>query len=296
MAFADSPVQYPTQHSAHNGATVSWGNVVDARDVLLYRGDTTLVGPLSWRVNAGEQWIIFGPNGAGKTSLLRLLTGDLYPSRGTLNVLGEEFGHTDLTELRTRIGVSSAALARHVPAQETVLNVVLSAGYSMLGRWKEEYLPEDLDRATALLEDFSVIHLHDRPFGLLSEGEQKRVLIARALMAVPELLLLDEPTSGLDLGGREDVIELLELLAQDPQAPAMVMVTHHVEEIPRCFTHAMILREGQVVHQCPIADVITSQTMSDAFAQPITVTREDGRFFAHRDYARGRHSMDLSGR
>jgi len=107
--------------------------------------------------------------------------------------------------------VSSAALARHVPAQETVLNVVLSAGYSMLGRWKEEYLPEDLDRATALLEDFSVIHLHDRPFGLLSEGEQKRVLIARALMAVPELLLLDEPTSGLDLGGREDVIELLEL-------------------------------------------------------------------------------------
>lgn len=264
--------------------------VIDARDVVLYRGQTTLVGPLNWQVKEGEQWIVFGPNGAGKTTLLHMVGGDLFPSKGSLSVLGEQFGHTDLTELRTRLGVSSNALARRVPAHETAQDVVLSAGYSMIGRWREEYDPEDVDRASALLEDFAVIHLKDRAFGLLSEGERKRVLIARALMSAPELLLLDEPTSGLDLGGREDLIELLEQLAADPQAPAIVMVTHHVEEIPRGFTNAMILRHGQALHQGTVGDVITSQHLSDAFGQPIVVSNSEGRFFAHRDYARGRHS------
>lgn len=267
--------------------------VIDARDILLYRGDTTLVGPLHWQVDAAERWIIFGPNGAGKTSLLHMVGGDLFPSKGTLSVLGEQFGRTDLTELRARLGISSNALARRVPAHETACDVVLSAGYSMIGRWREEYDAEDLDRATALLEDFAVIHLKDRPFGLLSEGERKRVLIARALMSAPELLLLDEPSAGLDLGGREDLIELLEQLAADPHAPAILMVTHHVEEIPCGFTHAMILRDGQALHQGPVNDVITSQHLSEAFGQPIVVSTSEGRFFAHRDYTRGRHSAGV---
>lgn len=285
MDFTDS---FP-----HTDVATPDGDVIDARDVLLYRGDTTLVGPLSWTVNAGEQWIICGPNGAGKTSLLHMLGGECFPSRGTLRVLGEQFGRTDLTELRTRLGVSSHALSRSIPGYETALNVVLSAGYSRIGRWREHYDPEDLDRATALLEDFAVIHLKDRPFGLLSEGERKRVLIARALMSAPELLLLDEPSAGLDLGGREDLIELLEQLAADPQAPAMLMVTHHVEEIPRGFTHAMILCAGQAVRQGPVADVITSQAMSEAFGQPIAVETAGGRYFAHRDYQRGRHRASV---
>lgn len=267
--------------------------VVDAQDILLYRGSTTLVGPLSWTVERGQQWIIFGPNGAGKTSLLSLLCAEYYPSRGTLEVLGERFGKTDLTELRTRIGVSSNSLARRIPKGEKALDVVLSAGYANIGRWKEDYAQLDFDRANTLLEDFSVIHLKDREFGRLSEGERKRVLIARALMTDPELLLLDEPTAGLDLGGREDLVAMLEQLAHDPYAPGIIMVTHHVEEIPRGFSHAMILRDGQIVKQGKIAEVIDSATMTAAFRQPIVVEQSDGRFFAHRDYHPGRHIVEF---
>lgn len=268
--------------------------VIDAQDLLLYRGSTTLVGPLSWTVEEGQQWIVFGPNGAGKTTLLELLCANLFPSRGTLDVLGQRFGRTDLTELRTRIGVSSNSLARRIPGSEKAVDVVLSAGYANIGRWKENYEALDFERAHTLLEDFSVIHLKDREFGRLSEGERKRVLIARALMTDPELLLLDEPTAGLDLGGREDLIAMLEQLAHDPYAPGIIMVTHHVEEIPRGFSHAMILREGQIVEQGEIQSVINSDVLSTAFDQPIVVESTDGRFFAHRDYHPGKHSAQFS--
>ena len=190
--------------------------LVDFRDVTLVRGGKTLVGPITWQVELDERWVIIGPNGAGKTSLLRMAAAELHPTSGTAYLLNEPLGRVEVRELSTRIGVSSPGLADRVPADEIVSDVVISAGYSVLGRWREDY--DDVDRAQAVesLESMGAEHLADRRFGTLSEGERKRVLVARALMTDPELLLLDEPAAGLDLGGREELVDRLSTLAQDP--------------------------------------------------------------------------------
>nr|WP_237158276.1 ABC transporter ATP-binding protein [Mycobacteroides franklinii] len=263
--------------------------LLDFRDVLLRRNRKVLVGPVTWSVELDERWVVLGPNGAGKTSLLRIAAAMEHPTSGYAAILGERLGRVDVSELKARIGLSSAALAQRIPDNEVVRDLVVSAGYAVLGRWREEYEEMDTARAVDMLETLGAEHLSERTYGTLSEGERKRVLIARALMTDPELLLLDEPAAGLDLGGREELVARLGELAADPDAPAMVLVTHHVEEIPPGFSHALLLSEGGIVAQGLLADVMTGENLSHAFGQSIVVEMIDGRYFARRARARAAH-------
>jgi iron complex transport system ATP-binding protein len=263
--------------------------LIEFRKVSLRRGGRRLVGPVSWSVELDERWVIIGPNGAGKTSLLRIAAAAEHPSSGVARVLGERLGRVDMSELRSRVGLSSSALAQRIPDDEVVRDLVVSAGYAVVGRWRERYEDVDCNRAIDMLESLGAEHLADRTYGTLSEGERKRVLIARALMADPELLLLDEPAAGLDLGGREELVSRLADLAADPDAPALVLVTHHVEEIPLGFSHCMLLSEGQVVASGLLKDVLTSENLSAAFGQSIAVDMIDGRYFARRIRTRAAH-------
>jgi iron complex transport system ATP-binding protein len=256
--------------------------VVRMEGVGVRRGASTLLDRVDWRVELDEKWVVLGPNGAGKTTLLRLAASELHPTRGTVHLLGERLGRTDVFELRPRIGFSSAALASRIPGDEVVSDLVVSAGYAVLGRWRERYEDVDSARAAALLAAFGVGEMAGRRFGTLSEGERKRVLIARALMTDPELLLLDEPAAGLDLGGRENLLTRLATLALDPEAPATVLVTHHVEEIPPGFTHAMLMRDGLVVAQGLLEAVVTEDNLSRTFDVDLVLQRFGARFFAYR--------------
>jgi iron complex transport system ATP-binding protein len=254
--------------------------VVDLDSVGVVRTGSHLLHDLTWKVELDERWVVLGPNGAGKTTLLNIAAARLYPSTGTARVLGERLGRTDVNELRTRIGIASAALADRIPGEERVADVVMTASWGVVGRWRERYEAMDEVRARALLEQFGVAGLADRSFGTLSEGERKRVQIARALMTDPELLLLDEPAAGLDLGAREDLVTRLAELAYDPDAPALVLVTHHVEEIAPGFTHALLLRDGAVVAQGLIGDTVTSENLSKTFDVPLALERSGSRFAA----------------
>ncbi|WP_285596196.1 ABC transporter ATP-binding protein [Actinomycetospora sp. NBRC 106378] len=256
--------------------------IVRMREVTVRRGGNTLVGGIDWTVELDERWVVIGPNGAGKTTLLRLAAAELHPTTGRVDLLGERMGRVNVFELRERIGLASAALGGRVPGDERVLDVVRSAGYGVLGTWRESYDAVDDGRAEAMLEVLGALPLSDRAFGTLSSGERQRTLLARALMTDPELLLLDEPASGLDLGGREDLVAGLTALAADPDGPTMVMVTHHVEEIPPGFTHGMLLREGGIVAQGLLDDVMTSENLSAAFDQPLELLSRRGRFTAYR--------------
>ncbi|GIJ07013.1 iron ABC transporter ATP-binding protein [Micromonospora andamanensis] len=254
--------------------------VVSLDGVAVRRSGTALLHDVDWRVELDERWVVLGPNGAGKTTLLNLASGRLHPTTGTAHVLGERIGRTDVMELRTRIGLSTAALAERLPAQERVVDVVMTAAWSVVGRWRESYDPADEARARALLDQLGVSGLADRAYGTLSEGERKRTQIARALMTDPELLLLDEPAAGLDLGGREDLVARLANLAQDPDAPALVLVTHHVEEIPPGFTHALLLRDGAVMAQGLLHDTLTADNLTKTFGLPLLVERNGDRYTA----------------
>jgi iron complex transport system ATP-binding protein len=256
--------------------------VLDFADVTIRRGQAILLDRVSWRVADDERWVILGPNGAGKTTLLQVASAQIHPTEGVAGILDEVLGAVDVFELRPRIGITSAALAERIPRTERVHDVVVSASYGVVGRWREEYDALDHERAKDLLTEVGVSHLVDRTFGTLSEGERKRVQIARSLMADPELLLLDEPAAGLDLGGREDLVSTLSVLAADPASPATVLVSHHVEEIPPGFTHALLLRRGQVVSAGPIDEVITAANLSSAFGMPLVLNHEDGRWNARR--------------
>jgi iron complex transport system ATP-binding protein len=255
-------------------------HVIAVENVNLTRSGNPLLRELTWRVELDERWVVLGPNGAGKTTLLSLAAGRLHPSTGTVDVLGERFGRTDLHELRTRIGLSTAALADGFPAGEPVRDLVMTAAWSVVGRFRERYDPVDRTRAEALLAQWGVAALAERQFGTLSEGERKRVQIARALMPDPELLLLDEPAAGLDLGAREELVARLGTLAADPDAPTLVLVTHHVEEIPRGFSHALLLREGSAVAQGLLGDTLTDDLLSKTFGLPLRVSYAQGRFTA----------------
>ena len=256
--------------------------VIGMDGATVRRGTTTLLDAVDWRVELDERWVVLGPNGAGKTTLLRLAGAELHPTSGAVHVLGERMGRVNVFELRPRIGLTSANLGVRIPGDEIVSDVVVSAGYGVLGRWREDYDAQDTDRARALLDALGMGPLADREYHTLSEGERKRTLIARALMTDPELLLLDEPAAGLDLGGREDLVARLSALANDPDAPASVLVTHHVEEIPPGYSHGMLLRGGRVVAAGLLDDVLTDDALSETFGLPLTVARRRGRFTAWR--------------
>jgi iron complex transport system ATP-binding protein len=254
--------------------------VISVDGAAVTRGGKDLIRDVDWRVELDERWVMLGPNGAGKTTLLSLAAGRLHPTRGTVRVLGERLGRVDVFELRTRVGLASVAVHDRIPGDEPVLDVVRTAAWSVLGRFRESYDTQDTRRAAGLLAQFGVAELADRRYGTLSEGERKRVQIARALMTDPELLLLDEPAAGLDLGGREDLVRRLSDLAADPDAPAMVLVTHHVEEIPPGFTHALLMRDGAVVASGLLRDVMTGDNLSKTFDLPLRLDFTDGRFAA----------------
>jgi iron complex transport system ATP-binding protein len=255
-------------------------DVLDLRGVSLVRDGARLLSDVSWTVAEGERWAVLGPNGAGKTTLLQLASANLHPTSGESWILGEPMGLTDVFELRPRIGLSSAALAERLPPREKVRDVVVTASYAVTGRWRENYDDLDHARAQELLDAMGVGGLAERRFGTLSEGERKRVQIARALMADPELMLLDEPAAGLDLGGREDLVRRLGGLAADPDAPALVLVTHHVEEIPPGFTHVLLLRGGEVVAAGPLAGTLTEDNLAATFGLALRLEQAGDRYFA----------------
>ena len=248
--------------------------------ICVRRGDATLLRDLSWTVRSDQRWVVLGANGAGKTTLLQVAAGTIRPDSGSVDLLGESLDETDLDDLLPRVGWASAALADRLPGDERVLDVVLTASYAAVRRGAERYDPVDDARARDLLAQLGCRQLVERRFGTLSEGERKRVQLARALMTDPELLLLDEPAAGLDLGGREALLRTLTRLAQDPTAPAMVLVSHPVEEVPAGFTHGLLLRDGGVVAAGRLTDVMTSAHLSACFGLPLRVHRHGDRYTA----------------
>jgi iron complex transport system ATP-binding protein len=254
--------------------------VVDLAGVGIVRNGSTLINDINWEVDESDRWVIIGPNGAGKTTLLQVISAEIHPTSGVAGLLGEVLGTVDVFELRPRIGLTSAALAERIPRSERVHDVVVSASYAVVGRWREQYDELDHERADELLTQLRIDRLADRTFGTLSEGERKRVQIARALMTDPELLLLDEPAAGLDLAGRESLVTTLSELAQDQYAPATVLVTHHVEEIPSGITHAMLLKEGSIVAAGPLRETLTAENLTKTFDIELTLDEADGRWTA----------------
>ena len=254
--------------------------VVELAGVSVVRGSCRLLDNIDWRVEDDERWVVLGGNGAGKTTLLQVVGAQVHPSSGVVGVLGEVLGTVDVFELRPRIGLTSAALADRIPRSERVHDVVVSAAYAVLGRSQERYDQPDHRRAAGLLAELGIAHLADRTFGTLSEGERKRVQIARSLMTDPELLLLDEPAAGLDLGGRETLVAMLSVLVADAASPTTVLVSHHVEEIPPGFTHALLLRHGQVVAAGPLEETLTEANLSNTFGMSLRLHHADGRWSA----------------
>jgi iron complex transport system ATP-binding protein len=254
--------------------------VVELAGVSIVRNGSTLINNIDWEVDESDRWVVIGPNGAGKTTLLQVISAQIHPSSGVAGLLGEVLGTVDVFELRPRIGLTSAALAERIPRGERVHDVVVSASYAVVGRWREEYDELDHERASELLAQLRIDRLANRTFGTLSEGERKRVQIARALMTDPELLLLDEPAAGLDLAGRESLVMTLGELAQDRYAPASVLVTHHVEEIPNGITHVMLLKAGEIVAAGPLRDTLTADNLTKTFEVELSLNEADGRWTA----------------
>lgn len=244
--------------------------VVDLADVTLVRSGSVILRDVSWRIMPGEHWALLGANGSGKTSLLSIVSGFLWPSEGSASVLGERFGQTDLRELRKRIGWVSPALQEWIPVRDTGLDTALTGLRGTLGV-RAEHSGEERDCARGLLNFLGCGAQADQPFRTLSQGERQKVLIARAMVSGPQLLIFDEICSGLDLAAREGFLETVERLAHEPGGPTLILVTHHIEEIVPAFSHAMVLRAGEVVAQGPRDDVLTSDVFSAAYDLPVTV-------------------------
>ena len=264
-------------------ATTSDTSALELRGVGLTREGRDLLDGVDWTVSERQRWILIGANGSGKTSLIRIAGLYEHPSRGTVDVLGERLGRTDVRQLRRRLALVSPAMADMIRPALTGTEVVVCAKHAALEPWWHHYDDADHARARDLLEAQHVGFAASRPFGTLSSGERQRVLLARALMSEPELVLLDEPTSGLDLGGREELVERLDALAADPAASPMVLVTHHVEEIPPSFTHLLALRDGRVLQRAALPGALDGELLSDCFGLPLRADRhDDGRWSARR--------------
>ena len=239
-----------------------------------------IIDGISWTVGAGERWALLGPNGAGKTTLLTIAGAVDFPSTGTVEILGETMGRTDLARLREAIGfVDTRVGARFAPLL-SVREVVRTGATATIGYFEERLSGLDLDRADELVGTFGLGAIGERRFGDCSEGERKRALIARALVAQPRLLLLDEPGGGLDLPGRETLLASLDRVARLQPSLAMVITTHHLEELPSSTTHALLLREGRAVAAGAVGDVLTDEPLGTCLGLPVAVARRDGRWWA----------------
>jgi iron complex transport system ATP-binding protein len=263
---------------------ISHAPVLSFRGVILYfdraAASQPVLGGVDWDVGPGERWVVLGSNGSGKTSLLRLAGGWVFPTAGTVDVLGHRLGRVDIRALRRRLGYASGALTSMLRPGVTGLEIVMAAKNAALETWWHTYDDADRERARSLLERMGCGHLADRAVVTASDGERQRVQLARTLMVDPDLLLLDEPTAGLDLGGREALVTRLAELAADPDAPPTVLVTHHTEEIPPGFTHALLLRAGQVLAAGPLDETVTAENLSACFDTTVTLERRNGRFIA----------------
>jgi len=239
-----------------------------------------ILADIDWTVEPDERWIVLGRNGCGKSTLLRIASLYLHPSRGTVRVLGEELGRTDVRRLRQRVGYSAAAFAELLRPALSVRDVVMTAKYAALEPWWHTYNDADRARAVAMLERVGCEAFADHVFATLSSGERQRVLLARTLFTEPGVILLDEPTAALDLSGREQLVANLDALAADATTAPIVLVTHHVEEIPPSFTHAMLLREGRILAMGPIGDCMNAETLSRCFDVALELERRGGRWLA----------------
>ena len=255
-------------------------NVLRFTDVSYLREGRPILDGVNWSVEDSERWVILGPNGAGKTTLMKLATAADYPSQGSVDVLDKRLGRVDIFELRNRLGFVSSATARRIPANELVRDLVLTAAYSVEGRWHEHYADIDVRQAERILAAWALGDFAGHTFGTLSDGERKRAMIARAVMTDPEVLLLDEPSASLDLGARERLLQMLSGFAQSPSSPAMVMVTHHVEEVPPGFTHVLMLRGGRIQAAGPISETLTAANLEATFGMPFDLSVTDGRYAA----------------
>ncbi|HEX5267204.1 MAG TPA: ATP-binding cassette domain-containing protein [Acidimicrobiales bacterium] len=257
------------------------GPVLRLDHVTVVRGGTTVLHDVSWCVGDRERWVVLGPNGSGKTTIVDLAAGFLFPSVGTVEVLGGVLGRIDVRALRARLGLTSADLSKQLRPEVAALELVMSGRHGALETWWHDYGPADRDRARSLLDRAGVARLAEHPYRTLSEGERQQVLLARALVAEPELLLLDEPNAGLDMGARESLVHRLGGLAADPASPPMVLVTHHVEEIPAGFTHAVLLRAGRVHAAGPLDEVLVDASLSECFGLALRVVRHGARWSCH---------------
>lgn len=249
--------------------------------VSFVRDGRRILDDVTWEVRADQRWLILGANGSGKTTMVRISSMYEHPSSGTVTVLGETLGRTDVRVLRRRIGVMSAALGAQLRPALSAQDIVVTAKFAALEPWWHTYTTEDYDRARDCLDRMNVGHFAERSLGTLSSGEQQRVLLARALMNDPGLVVLDEPSARLDLGGREQLVAALTDLTTDPAAPPLVLVTHHVDEVPPGMTHAMLLLDGRVLSAGPIDDVLTADALSECFSMPLSLERRpDGRLTA----------------
>lgn len=255
--------------------------VLELRDVTIARSGAPILRNVSWRTEEGEHWVVLGPNGAGKTTLVRALTGREYCDSGEVLVLDRPLADYDPHTLGTVVGLSSSSVASHVRAGQTALDIVRTAAWGQAVSFDEEYEDVDVERAHAILAAFGVGHLADRRFSTLSEGEKQRVLLGRALMSDPEVVIFDEPSAGLDLGAREILLRAMTEIMGGRRAPQLIVITHHLEEIPAGITHALLLKDGRVNAAGPINDVLTGIELSELFDLPLNVTQDNGRWFAH---------------
>jgi iron complex transport system ATP-binding protein len=248
--------------------------------VTLRRDDAIALADFTWQIEPRQRWVVLGPNGSGKTSMLQLATGAVHPTRGTVEILGERLGRTDVRQLRRRIGLVSGSVTRLLRSHLSAHEVVVTGRFAALEPWWHQYADADHAQADDLLDRAGLHDARHRSFGVLSEGERQQVLLARAMMGEPELLLFDEPAAGLDLGARERLLTRLDEIAADASQPAVVFVTHHVEEIPRHFGHVLLLRKGRIVAAGPIGDTLTGEALSEAFDLPVTLHHVEGRYLA----------------
>jgi len=264
------------------GQSPAAGPAVALEHVSVVRNRTPLLDDISWVVGRQERWALLGPNGSGKTTLLKVVGSSLWPTRGVVEILGARLGRVDMRELRRRIAMVSASVSRTLRAELPALDAVLTGRHAALETWWHEYSEQDREAARALLSDagFGGVGFAERPFGLLSEGERQQVLLARALMGRPELLLMDEPAAGLDLGARERLLAHLASLAADASVPPLILVTHHLEEIPPGVTHAALLRGARLLAAGPVDRVLTGDAVSEAFGVKVVVERSDDRWTA----------------